>query len=147
MMVDEFDGDDYELRAVVDAAQTPPFLSDKRVVVARGVGRFLTDEVAPLVAYVGNPLDTTDLVLVAGGGKVAKKLADAVKADGTVDEHVAADAGEGPPGLGRRSHLGRRAAGASPMPRRSWRSGWARTSAGSTGSSPRCTAPTAATTR
>ena len=84
MMVDEFDGDDYELRSVVDAAQTPPFLSDKRVVIARGVGRFVTDDVASLVAYVGNPLDTTDLVLVAGGGKVAKKLADAVKAGGTV---------------------------------------------------------------
>ena len=84
MMVDEFDGDDYELRSVVDAAQTSPFLAEKRVVIARGVGRFLTDDVAALVAYVGNPLDTTDLVLVAGGGKVAKKLADAVKAGGTV---------------------------------------------------------------
>ena len=72
LMVDEFDGDDYELRAVVDAAQTSPFLSEKRVVIARGVGRFLTDEVAPLVAYVGNPLETTDLVLVAGAGKVAR---------------------------------------------------------------------------
>ncbi len=37
-----------------------------------------------LVAYVGNPLESTDLVLVAGGGKVAKKLADAVKANGKV---------------------------------------------------------------
>ena len=38
MMVDEFDDDEYELRLVVDAAQTPPFLTDKRVVVARDVG-------------------------------------------------------------------------------------------------------------
>lgn len=84
MMVDEFDGDDYELRTVVDASQTPPFLTDKRVVVARGVGRFATDDVGALVAYVESPLDSTDLVLVAGGGRVAKKLADAVKAHGTV---------------------------------------------------------------
>lgn len=84
MMVDEFDSEDYELRSVVDAAQTPPFLTDKRVVLARGVGRFVTDEVAPLVAYIENPLDTTDLVLVGGGGKLAKKLTDAVKANGTV---------------------------------------------------------------
>jgi DNA polymerase III subunit delta len=83
LMVDEFDGDDYELRTVVDAAQTPPFLSDKRVVVARGIGRFLTDEVGALVAYVMDPLDTTDLVLV-GGGRLPKKLTDAVKAAGTV---------------------------------------------------------------
>ena len=37
MMVDEFDGEEYELRLVVDAAQTPSFLTDKRIVVARGV--------------------------------------------------------------------------------------------------------------
>ncbi len=84
MMVDEFDGDDYELRLVVDAAQTPSFLTDKRVVVARGVGRFVADELTPLLGYVGNPLDTPDLVLVVGGGAVPKKLADAVKANGTI---------------------------------------------------------------
>jgi len=84
MMVDEFEGDEYELRLVVDAAQTPPFLTDKRVVVARDVGRFTADEVGPLVAYMENPLDSSDLVLVAGGGRVAKKLQDAAKAAGTV---------------------------------------------------------------
>src|SRR5215217_3905554 len=68
LMVDEFDGEEYELAAVVDAAQTMPFLTDQRVVVARGVGRFGADELAPLVAYVSNPLDSTQLVLVAGGG-------------------------------------------------------------------------------
>ena len=110
MTVDEFDGEEYELRAVVDAAQTPPFLSEKRVVLARGVGRFVADEVAPLVAYVGNPLDTTDLVLVAGGGRVAKKVADAVKANGTVVNTSPPDAGQGRAGLGQRSHLRRRPA-------------------------------------
>jgi len=84
MMVDEFDGDDYELRLVVDAAQTPPFLTDKRVVVARGIGRFLTSDVGPLLAYLDNPLDSSDLVLAGGGGRVAKKLSDAVKSSGTV---------------------------------------------------------------
>ncbi|MGB9344619.1 MAG: DNA polymerase III subunit delta [Ilumatobacteraceae bacterium] len=84
MMVDEFDGDDYELRLVVDAAQTPSFLTDKRVVVARDVGRFATDELTPLLAYLANPLDSSDLVLVVSGGSVPKKLGDAVKAIGTV---------------------------------------------------------------
>jgi DNA polymerase III subunit delta len=82
LMVDEFDGDEYELRQVADAAQTMPFLTDKRVVVARDVGRFSADEVTPLVTYLDNPLDTTELVLVAGGGRLAKKLADAVKSAG-----------------------------------------------------------------
>ena len=37
-----------------------------------------------------NPLDSSDLVLVVDGGAVPKKLGDAVKAVGTVDQHVAA---------------------------------------------------------
>jgi DNA polymerase III subunit delta len=87
LMVDDFDGVEYELRSVIDAAQTPPFLTDRRVVVARDVGRFTADDVVPLVAYLDNPLDTTELVLVAGGGRLAKSLGDALKAAGatTVD--------------------------------------------------------------
>ncbi|MEZ5249476.1 MAG: hypothetical protein R2713_09790 [Ilumatobacteraceae bacterium] len=67
-MVDEFDALDYELRSVVDAAQTAPFLTDHRVVIAREIGRFTADDVAPLVAYLADPLPTTHLVSVAGGG-------------------------------------------------------------------------------
>jgi len=78
-MVDDFDGDDYEVRTVVDAAQTSPFLTDKRVVVARGVGRFDADDVSSLVAYLDNPLPSTELVLVGGGGRIAKALTDALK--------------------------------------------------------------------
>lgn len=85
MMVDEFDGEEYELRLVVDAAQTMPFLTDKRVVIARQVSRFNADDLAPLLAYLENPLDSSDLVLVAGGtGRLSKKLSDAVKKAGTV---------------------------------------------------------------
>ena len=87
LMVDEFDGEDYELRAVVDAAQTPPFLTERRVVVARGVGRFNADDVGPLVAVLGDLLSTTELVLVTGGGRLTKSLADALKRAGaeTID--------------------------------------------------------------
>jgi DNA polymerase III subunit delta len=82
LMVDEFDDEEYEVGAVVDAAQTPPFLTELRVVVARGVGRFSTDEVAPLLGYLADPLPSTELVLVAGGGRLAKALTDAVKKSG-----------------------------------------------------------------
>jgi DNA polymerase-3 subunit delta len=82
LMVDEFDGDDVEVRSVVDAAQTPPFLTARRVVVVRDVGRFTADELAPLVAYLADPLATTELVLVGGGGRLPKTLTDAVKAAG-----------------------------------------------------------------
>lgn len=84
MMVDDFDGDEYELRAVVDASQTMPFLTDKRIVVARNIGRFSADDVTPLVAYLGDPLPSTDLILVGGGGRLAKSLTDAAKKAGTV---------------------------------------------------------------
>ena len=52
--------------------------------VVRDVGRFSTEEVAPLLSYLEDPLPTTVLVLVAGGGQVAPKLAAAVKARGHV---------------------------------------------------------------
>lgn len=81
-MVDEYDGDDVVVRAIVDSAQTPPFLTDRRVVVARDVGRFSAEDLAPLVAYLGDPLPTTELVLVGGGGRLAKALTDAVKKGG-----------------------------------------------------------------
>ncbi|MBI4935746.1 MAG: DNA polymerase III subunit delta [Actinobacteria bacterium] len=80
LMVDDFDNEEFEIRAVVDSAQTPPFLTDRRVVVARGVARFNTEEVAPLVAYLGDPLPSTELVLVRGSGRMPKSLTDALKA-------------------------------------------------------------------
>jgi DNA polymerase-3 subunit delta len=82
LMVEELEGDEYEVATLVDAAQTPPFLTERRVVIGRGVGRFSADEVKPLVAYLANPLPSTDLVLVAGGGRLAKSLNDAVKTAG-----------------------------------------------------------------
>ena len=85
IMVDEFDGEEYELRLVVDAAQTPPFLTDKRVVVARDLSRFNADDLPALLGYLDNPLDSSDLVLAEGGeGRMSKKLADGVKAAGTI---------------------------------------------------------------
>jgi DNA polymerase III subunit delta len=82
--VEELAGDDYDVASVVEAAQTPPFFGDRRVVVARGVGRFSAQDVAPLVAYIADPLPTTALVLVAGGGQTPRGLLDAVKKSGHV---------------------------------------------------------------
>jgi len=82
LMVDEFDGAEYELRAVVDAAQTLPMFTERRVVVARGMGRFVVADLDPLLAYLADPLETTDLVLVGDGGTFPKKGVDAVKAAG-----------------------------------------------------------------
>lgn len=85
LAVEELEGDDYPLAALVDAAQTPPFLTAKRVVVGRDVHRFATVEaIAPLVGYLDDPLPTTSLVLVWTSGRVPKTLLDAIKASGGV---------------------------------------------------------------
>jgi len=56
---------DWDVARVVDAARTPPFLTERRVVVARHVSRFSTKaDYAPLVTVLGEDLSTTDLVLV-----------------------------------------------------------------------------------
>ena len=60
---------------LVDAAQTPPFLTDRRVVVGREIGRFSTvDSLSPLLGYLENPLETTDLVLVWEKGPALQRL-------------------------------------------------------------------------
>jgi DNA polymerase-3 subunit delta len=100
LMVEELDAGSFEddrgeygIGPVVDAAQTPPFLTDRRVVVARHASVFSTAEsVGPLVAYLADPLPTTSLVLVwekgpksgARTSAVPKKLADAITAAGGV---------------------------------------------------------------
>ncbi|HKH07039.1 MAG TPA: DNA polymerase III subunit delta [Acidimicrobiales bacterium] len=71
------------IRPLVDAAQTPPFLTDRRVVVGRDVEMFTrAEQVAPLVAYLDDPLPTTSLVLVWTGGRIPKSLADAITRSG-----------------------------------------------------------------
>lgn len=83
LMVEELGADQYEredgtydVTPVVYAAQTPPFLTDGRVVVARHAGAFSTGEsVGPLVDYLAAPLDTTALVLVWEKAPKQQKLA------------------------------------------------------------------------
>jgi DNA polymerase-3 subunit delta len=86
LAVEDLGGDDAGVDAAVEAAQTPAFLAGRRIVVLREVGRFKSDEVAPMIAYLGDPLPTTVVVLVAGGGQVPTKLVNAVKKSGKVLE-------------------------------------------------------------
>ncbi|MBW3547901.1 MAG: hypothetical protein KY452_07180 [Actinobacteria bacterium] len=77
-------GDDHTT-ALADAAQTPPFLTSRRVVVGRDVTAYSSEALQPLLAYLAEPLDTTSLVLVAGeGGRLSPKLVAAVKKVGRV---------------------------------------------------------------
>ncbi|MGH9288128.1 MAG: DNA polymerase III subunit delta [Acidimicrobiales bacterium] len=77
------DGSEPSIAPLVQAAQTPPFLTDRRVVVGRDLEVFTrAEQVASLVAYLEDPLSTTSLVLVWAQGRVPKSLTDAVKACG-----------------------------------------------------------------
>ncbi|MEC9000832.1 MAG: DNA polymerase III subunit delta [Actinomycetota bacterium] len=69
--------DGFEVARLVDAAQTAPFLTGRRVVVGRHLGRFGDkDSVAPLVEYLADPLDTTALVVVweKGAAPIQQRL-------------------------------------------------------------------------
>lgn len=79
--------DDGDTSAIADAAQTPPFLTERRVVVAREVSAYSSEALEPLLAYLENPLDTTALVLVSGDkGRMSQKLVNAVKKAGHIVE-------------------------------------------------------------
>jgi len=81
LLVDEFDLDSAKLGAAIDAAQTIPFLTDRRVVVVRRFGRFSkADDVAELVAYLDDPLDSSSLVLVWEKSVKATENGDGVSA-------------------------------------------------------------------
>jgi DNA polymerase-3 subunit delta len=89
LVVEDFMGEDYDVATVADAARTPPFLAERRVIVARGVGRFTTEDVAPLLACLADPLPTSTLVFVGGGGQVPRALVDAVKKIGEIVDAAA----------------------------------------------------------
>ena len=81
LMLDEF-VDDYVMGSVIESASTPPFFTDRRVVVVHQHDGTNVDDVDALAAYIRDEADFTDLVVVWHKGKILKALADAVKAAG-----------------------------------------------------------------
>lgn len=100
------DANNLEMTPLINAAHTPPFLTERRVVVGRNLALFTkAEQVIPLVDLLADPLPTTDLVLVWEKGSsstrlgaVPKKLKEALKAAG-VEEIDAAPSGRGRKGL------------------------------------------------
>jgi len=87
LVVEEIGGspaDELNVGAIVDACTTPPFLVDRRVVVVREAGRLLTADVPRLVEVIRDPLPSTVLILVGGGGTVPAPLVKAVSAAGEI---------------------------------------------------------------
>ena len=71
-----------QLAALVDAAQTPPFLTPRRIVVGRGLHNAKADELAGLAAVVAEPVPDVFIVLTWESGAVPKRLSDGLKAGG-----------------------------------------------------------------
>jgi DNA polymerase III subunit delta len=65
--------------AVLNAATSPPFMTEQRVVVVRDAGALTAADADGLVRYLADPLDSTVLVLVAGGGTLPPALAKKLK--------------------------------------------------------------------
>ena len=97
LVVEEIGGtaaDELNVGAIVDACLTPPFLVDMRVVVVRDAGRLLTADVPRLVDVVQEPLVTTVLILVTGGGTIPAPLVKAIAAAGEVIDVATSKAGD-----------------------------------------------------
>ena len=87
MVEDHEPNDDGDTAAIADAAQTPPFLTERRVVVARDVTAYSSEALEPVLTYLADPLPSTCLVLVAGDkGRLSQKLVNAVKKSGHIIE-------------------------------------------------------------
>lgn len=87
LVVEEFDlptNDDPDTAAPVDAARTPPFLTERRVVVVRDISGYPAAGLQPVLAYLQDPSPTAAVVLVAGDRAVPAAVAKAVKEVGHV---------------------------------------------------------------
>ena len=75
------DDREQEISNAMVGAQTGSLFGGDRVVVLRGIGEATVDQLKPLVAYLEQPLEETQLVLT-GSGKLAKSITDALKQAG-----------------------------------------------------------------
>lgn len=73
------EGREAAIAAVLNAAESPPFMTEHRVVVVRDTGALTAGDVDGLLRYLDDPLDTTVLVFVAGGGTIPPSLTKKLK--------------------------------------------------------------------
>lgn len=66
----------------LSSASTPPFGTDRRVIVIREAGAMSAADAEAVARYLADPCPTTALVLVGGGGRLPVALTRAVKAAG-----------------------------------------------------------------
>ncbi len=94
--METFEGADASADAIVNAANTMPFMSDRRLVVVRGVDRMTAADQGALADYAKDPAPYTCLVLVATKVNRGSRLYKAVDALGGASEYPAPKRGEYP---------------------------------------------------
>ncbi len=67
---------------VMVALDSPPLMTNRRIVIVREAGALGSDDAGRLAAWIESPCDTTALVLVAGGGRLSTKVTKAVRGVG-----------------------------------------------------------------
>jgi DNA polymerase III subunit delta len=80
------EGREQAVAAALNASQSPPFMTSRRVVVMREAGNLAAGDAEPLVGYLGDPMETTALVIVGGSsGRLPANLTKALKAAGVTE--------------------------------------------------------------
>ena len=80
------EGREEVVAAALNAAQSPPFMTARRVVVLNEVGNLGAGDVAPLVAYFDRPMDTTAFVVVGGGAVEVDRRISALAGESVTEE-------------------------------------------------------------
>jgi DNA polymerase-3 subunit delta len=94
--METFDGDSDSADGIVNAANTMPFMSDRRLVIVRGVDKMAAADQGVLADYAKDPAPFTALVLVAAKVNRGSRLYKAIDALGGAAEYAAPKRGEYP---------------------------------------------------
>ncbi len=70
--------------AILDACRTPPFLTDRRLIVVRDGASLDAQQTKEVIAYLKEPLESTVLVFVVGGRSASSTLRKAFEGVGRV---------------------------------------------------------------
>ena len=90
----EQSSDASDVGVIVDALSTPPFLTDRRVVVVRDAGRISTAEAGRIAAALKDPVPGVVLVVAAGGGTIAAGAREGGRIQGPSGRHQGGGTGE-----------------------------------------------------
>lgn len=86
---DEFDGEMSDGTAIVQAAETLPFVSEKRLVVVKNVEKLPPSDQSTIAEYAKHPSEKTCLVLIATKINKGSKIFKTIKEQGGVFEYKA----------------------------------------------------------